>query len=161
MNASQDQHGGDHYKRMAVSPWDVVDTWPLAERIGFYRGNLLKYTMRLHDKDAPADNVGKAKHYAAKLAEVLAEPAPICPGSKTPCHSNPCPAQDTCAERYGVQPDIDGWLPWSGGECPVPEGTMGFIRRSDGYESKYPGDLSLCLWSAGGPHSIIAYRVAK
>ena len=23
------QFGGDHYKRMGVEPWDVVDTWPL------------------------------------------------------------------------------------------------------------------------------------
>jgi len=71
--ARDEQHGGDHYKRMAIQPWDVIDTWPLAERIGFYRGNLLKYTMRLHDKDAPADNAGKAAHYSRKLAEVLAE----------------------------------------------------------------------------------------
>lgn len=72
-SARDEQHGGDHYKRMAVQPWDVIDTWPLAERIGFYRGNVLKYTMRMHDKDAPADNAGKAAHYARKLKEVLAE----------------------------------------------------------------------------------------
>lgn len=71
--AHDTQHGGDHYKRMGVQPWDVIDTWPLAERIGFYRGNLLKYTMRLNDKDAPEDNAGKAEHYAAKLREVLSE----------------------------------------------------------------------------------------
>lgn len=71
--ARDTQHGGDHYKRMPVQPWDVIDTWPLAERIGFYRGNLLKYTMRLNDKDTPEDNAGKAEHYAAKLREVLSE----------------------------------------------------------------------------------------
>lgn len=72
--ANDEQAGGDHYKRMAIQPWDVVDTWPRAERIGFYRGNLLKYTMRMHDKDAPIDNIEKAAHYARKLAEVLNEP---------------------------------------------------------------------------------------
>lgn len=76
IRARDTQHGGDHYKRMPVQPWDVIDTWPLAERIGFYRGNLLKYTMRLNDKDAPEDNAGKAEHYAAKLREVLSETRP-------------------------------------------------------------------------------------
>lgn len=102
-NASQRQHGGDHYKRMAVSPWDVIDTWPLAERIGFYRGNLLKYIMRLHDKDAPADNVGKAEHYAAKLREVLNRHsvAPL-PESRHQCPvlSTPCDKRGPCAPGY-------------------------------------------------------------
>jgi hypothetical protein len=26
------QFGGDHYKRMGIEPWDVVDTWPLEQR---------------------------------------------------------------------------------------------------------------------------------
>lgn len=71
--ARSEQVGGDHYKRMAVQPWDVVDTWPLEQRIGFYRGNALKYIMRLGDKDAPADNAGKAAHYCRKLVEVLSK----------------------------------------------------------------------------------------
>jgi hypothetical protein len=29
------QFGGDHYKRMGIEPWDVVDTWPLEQRIGY------------------------------------------------------------------------------------------------------------------------------
>lgn len=69
--ANARQVGGDHYTKQAIQPWDVIDTWPLEQRIGFYRGNLLKYTMRMNDKDAPADNIGKAEHYAQKLAEVL------------------------------------------------------------------------------------------
>lgn len=74
MSAQDRQHGGDHYKRMGVEPWSVVDTWPRDQRIGFYRGNALKYIMRMDDKDAPADNIGKAAHYCEKLAEVLREP---------------------------------------------------------------------------------------
>lgn len=69
--ANARQVGGDHYTKQPIQPWDVIDTWPLEQRIGFYRGNLLKYTMRMNDKDAPADNIGKAEHYAQKLAEVL------------------------------------------------------------------------------------------
>ena len=71
--ADTEQFGGNHYKLTAISPWNIVDTWPLAERIGFYRGNALKYTMRMHDKDAPVDNIEKAGHYCRKLAEVLRE----------------------------------------------------------------------------------------
>lgn len=67
------QAGGDHYKRMTIQPWAVVDTWPLAERIAFYRGNALKYIMRLNDKDTPITNAEKAAHYCRKLVEVLSE----------------------------------------------------------------------------------------
>ena len=71
-SADERQHGGDHYKKMGVQPWAVVDTWPLEQRIGYYRGGVLKYIMRLNDKDDRADNAGKAAHYAQKLCEVLA-----------------------------------------------------------------------------------------
>lgn len=67
----QHQVGGDHYAKQAIQPWDIFDTWPLAERIGFFRGNALKYLMRLHDKDSPDMNARKAEHYCAKLAETL------------------------------------------------------------------------------------------
>lgn len=63
------QVGGSHYTAMATQPWDVVDTWPLEQRVGLYRGNALKYLMRLHDKDSPDMNARKAEHYCAKLAE--------------------------------------------------------------------------------------------
>lgn len=71
--ARERQEGGDHYKRMGVEPWDVVDTWPVEQRIGFYRGNVLKYVMRLGTKDEVAQEARKARHYLDKLIEVLAE----------------------------------------------------------------------------------------
>jgi Protein of unknwon function (DUF3310) len=71
--ANDEQAGGDHYKRMDIQPWAVIDTWPVEQRIGFYRGNALKYIMRLGDKDTPADNAAKAAHYCRKLQEVLGE----------------------------------------------------------------------------------------
>ncbi len=71
--ANTRQAGGTHYKDMGVQPWAVIDTWPLEQRIGFYRGNLLRYTMRMGSKDAAVQEIGKAGHYAQKLAEVLAE----------------------------------------------------------------------------------------
>lgn len=78
--------GPSHYAGKSVQPWDVIDTWPAEQRIGFYRGNLLKYTMRMGDKDVSAQEITKAKHYAEKLLEVLKEleaaAAPIAPVPK-------------------------------------------------------------------------------
>lgn len=69
--ANNMQVGGDHYVTMAVQPWDVVDSWPLEQRIGFYRGNALKYLMRMGAKDAAPQEVAKSIHYLQKLLEVL------------------------------------------------------------------------------------------
>ncbi len=67
------QVGGDHYKAMAVEPWDVIDTWPTEQRIGYYRGCALKYTMRMGSKDASVQEIRKGAHYLRKLEEVLEE----------------------------------------------------------------------------------------
>lgn len=69
--ASARSQGSPHYTAMTVQPWDVIDTWPIEQRIGFYRGNLLKYTMRMGAKDAAPQEIEKAEHYAKKLLEVL------------------------------------------------------------------------------------------
>jgi hypothetical protein len=71
--ASLRQIGGTHYKQMAVQPWDVVDDWPLEQRVGYYRGNALKYLMRMGSKDQDAQEIGKGRHYIEKLLEVLQE----------------------------------------------------------------------------------------
>ena len=65
------QVGGTHYKDMNVQPWDVVDTWPIEQQIGFYRGNVLKYTMRMGTKDESLKEIQKASHYLLKLIEVM------------------------------------------------------------------------------------------
>ena len=70
MNANES--GSDHYLKMDIQPWDVIDTWSLEQRIGYYRGNLLKYTLRMGSKDASVQEIRKAEHYAKKLIEVLA-----------------------------------------------------------------------------------------
>jgi hypothetical protein len=69
--ANAKQVGGDHYKKMGIQTWDVVDTWPLEQRIGYYRGNALKYVMRIGAKDEEIQEAGKAVHYLEKLIEVL------------------------------------------------------------------------------------------
>lgn len=65
------QIGGDHYKKMSIEPWDVVDTWPLEQRIGAYRFAALKYVMRLGNKDNELLEAQKAIHCCVKLAETL------------------------------------------------------------------------------------------
>jgi len=71
VKANDLQFGGDHYKTMAVEPWDVVDTWPLEQRIGYYRGGALKYVMRMGTKDELLQEIRKGAHYLQKLIEVL------------------------------------------------------------------------------------------
>ena len=69
--ASKKQYGGDHYINMGVQVWDVVDTWPIEQQVGYYRGGNLKYTMRLGNKDERLQEAKKALHYAEKLVETL------------------------------------------------------------------------------------------
>lgn len=69
--ASDRQEGGNHYKKLEIEPWDVVDTWTRDQKIGFYRGNVLKYTMRMGTKDESLQEIKKARHYLDKLIEVL------------------------------------------------------------------------------------------
>ena len=71
--ANDRQVGGNHYKAMGVQPWDVVDTWPRDQRIGYYRGGALKYLMRMGSKDESPMEVAKGQHYIQKLLEVLNE----------------------------------------------------------------------------------------
>jgi len=71
MKANDKQVGGQHYKQMGVEPWDVVDTWPIEQQIGYYRGGALKYIMRMGTKDEQIQEIGKARHYTDKLIEVL------------------------------------------------------------------------------------------
>ena len=69
LQASQD--GSAHYKTLAIEPWDVIDTWPRDQQIGYHRGNILKYTMRMGHKDDAIQEAKKIRHYAEKLVEVL------------------------------------------------------------------------------------------
>lgn len=71
MSANDKQIGGVHYKQMDVAPWDVIDTWPLEQRIGAYRAGALKYIMRMGTKDEQRQEIAKAVHYLEKLLEVL------------------------------------------------------------------------------------------
>jgi hypothetical protein len=39
--------------------------------VGYHRGNILKYTMRMGSKDERIKEAKKIRHYAEKLIEVL------------------------------------------------------------------------------------------
>lgn len=65
------QVGGDHYKKMDIQPWDVIDHGPRQQAIGFYRYNGLKYIMRAGEKGDFKEDIQKAHHYLQKLLELL------------------------------------------------------------------------------------------
>ena len=79
-DANNRQCGGDHYKTVAVQPWDVLDTWPIEQQIGYYRGGALKYLMRMGSKDESAQEIAKGQHYMEKLLEVLSRSTRDTPG---------------------------------------------------------------------------------
>jgi len=63
------------------------------------------------------------------------------------------------------QADADGWIPWSGGECPLDRLTQVDVRYRAGDEFMGAGSM----WLAGSynwnhdesDYDIIAYRIAK
>lgn len=59
------QHGGKHYKTMAIQPWDYI----VANNIGFLDGSAIKYLTRWRDKGGVED-LRKACHFVQKLIEV-------------------------------------------------------------------------------------------
>tara|TARA_R100000234_G_scaffold39286_2_gene23330 strand:- start:5460 stop:5729 length:270 start_codon:yes stop_codon:yes gene_type:complete len=67
------QYGGEHYKQMTISPWDVIDSFPLEQKVGAYRANAIKYILRMGAKDDQILEVKKAIHYLRKLKKVLEE----------------------------------------------------------------------------------------
>jgi hypothetical protein len=69
------QFGGDHYKRMGIEPWDVVDTWPLEQRIGYYRGGALKYTMRMGQQRRAITRSTEGFALSRKVSRYLEESA--------------------------------------------------------------------------------------
>ena len=60
-------------------------------------------------------------------------------------------------------PDADGWIEWTGGECPCP-GASGVARRRDGKEIDFSEGEARC-WSHGKSCmpslQIVAYRIRK
>ena len=64
------QISGNHYKEMAVQPWELMESVLTHEEfVGFLKGNVIKYALRAGRKDG-SDDLGKCRHYMMKLAEV-------------------------------------------------------------------------------------------
>jgi hypothetical protein len=68
MKANDIQHGGDHYKKKTIQPWDYI----IANDLGFLEGNAIKYITRWKEKDGLQD-LRKARHYLDKLIEINSE----------------------------------------------------------------------------------------
>ena len=65
------QVGGDHYKKMGIQPWELMEVALSKEEfIGYLKGCVIKYAMRDGKKENAPDDADKARHYMAKLAEV-------------------------------------------------------------------------------------------
>jgi hypothetical protein len=64
------QISGNHYKDMAIQPWELMQAVLTHEEFaGFLKGNIIKYSLRAGRKDG-SDDAGKARHYMMKLREV-------------------------------------------------------------------------------------------
>ena len=63
------------------------------------------------------------------------------------------------------QDDADGWIPWSSGECPIPEGMAFDLRFRDGVTLLAASSISPAAeWGWNHERSwygIIAYRITK
>jgi hypothetical protein len=61
------QVGGDHYRSLAVTPWQALEAWLTSEGFeGYLAGNAVKYLARYRDKGGTQD-LQKAQHYIARL----------------------------------------------------------------------------------------------
>ena len=71
-------------------------------------------------------------------------------------------ALDAPATGSTPAPDDDGWIPWSGGNCPVGCKTLVNWKVRHGVEGNEPSDAGRLRWDhSEGPYDIIAYRISK
>lgn len=65
------------------------------------------------------------------------------------------------AEMAEPQPDADGWIPWAGGECPVPGNTVVEVRCQNLVICKEKASEHWWDHLADSGYNIIAYRIVK
>lgn len=63
--ANASQVGGQHYRKLAIQPWDFI----AANNLGFFEGSVISYVTRWRDKGGVED-LRKAVHYLQKLIEL-------------------------------------------------------------------------------------------
>lgn len=64
-SSNEQQVGGDHYKKLAIQPWDYI----AANNLGYFEGAAIKYLSRWKDKGGVED-LRKAIHFIEKLIEI-------------------------------------------------------------------------------------------
>jgi hypothetical protein len=64
MMENKTQVGGQHYKKLAIQPWDYV----LANNLGYMEGSVIKYISRWREKNGLED-LEKCRHFLNKLIE--------------------------------------------------------------------------------------------
>ena len=65
VSAFDKQIGGDHYKKLAIQPFEFIER----NRLGFAAGNVIKYLCRYRTKGGLED-LEKARHYLDLLIEL-------------------------------------------------------------------------------------------
>lgn len=75
MHALNRQEGGDHYRKMAVQPWEALEAWLSHDQfMGFLVGNAVKYIGRFNSVDYQKGGITdlkKARHYLDRAIEIL------------------------------------------------------------------------------------------
>ena len=67
--ANELQVGGEHYRSMAVQPWDALEAWLTPEEFrGYQKGVAIAYLARERNKGGTQD-IEKAMHHLMKLVE--------------------------------------------------------------------------------------------
>lgn len=62
----------EHYRNKSVEPIDAIRAWLGDDGfVAYCRGNIIKYTARLGDKDAPISEAKKAQVYVRWVVETL------------------------------------------------------------------------------------------
>lgn len=65
MKTLKRQVGGQHYLKLKIQPWEIID----ADNLDFYEGTILSYLLRWRNKNGVED-LKKAIHYLQKLIEL-------------------------------------------------------------------------------------------
>lgn len=115
------QVGGDHYSKLAITPWQALEAWLTPEEFrGYLKGEAIVYIARELQKGGKTD-IGKAGHVLTKLLAVYDEPTHadaridstqasevrviIEQFARTGCEEcagKPCQRMDACPWRNGV-----------------------------------------------------------
>jgi hypothetical protein len=59
-----EQVGGEHYRKLAIQPWDFV----IANKLDYFQGSIIKYITRWRDKNGVED-LYKARHFLNKYIQ--------------------------------------------------------------------------------------------